>query len=366
MTTCVEQTRRTLNFSAGPAVLPEPVLEQARADLWNIDETGIGVLEHSHRGPSIDRVFEEAEAACRRVGDVPDDWSVLFLQGGASMQFAMLAMNFLKAGRTADYLHTGAWTKRAIADAKAVGDVHVAWDGSGDTFAHLPAAVDIQWSDDPVYAAYCSNNTIYGTRFDTPPDAPAPLIADMSSEMYSRPIDWSKHAMVYAGAQKNLGPSGMALVLIRPDLIDRVNAALPAMLRYDVHADKGSRYNTPPVFGVYICGLMFQWIESMGGTAAMSDRNDAKAAKIYDAIDSSGGFWRGHADTACRSLMNIPFVSPSPEQDAAFLQAATDNGMSGLKGHRSVGGLRASLYNALPEAGCDALAQLMRDVAAKG
>jgi phosphoserine aminotransferase len=278
----------------------------------------------------------------------------------------MIPSAFLSPGRTADYLHTGAWTKRAIADARELGTVHLAYDGTDGDFKRLPGDADLRWSDNPVYCAYCSNNTIYGTRFTTAPTAPAPLLADMSSEMFSRPIDWSRHAMVYAGAQKNLGPSGMALVVMRKDLIEQARRDLPAMWRYDVHADKGSRYNTPPVFGVYMCGLVFKWIESMGGIAAMAARNEAKAAALYAAIDGSNGFWRGHADMQCRSVMNIPFVAPSPDQDAAFLDLATQNGMSGLKGHRSVGGLRASVYNAFPEDGCTALAQLMRDFAARG
>ena len=366
MPNVVEHTRTTLNFSAGPAVLPESVLTKAREAVWDIDGTGIGILEHSHRGTVVDRVFEEAKATCRRIGDIPDDFEVLFLQGGASMQFAMIALAFLAEGRTADYLHTGAWTKRAIADARVIGDVHVAFDGEDGGFRSLPADNDIHWSKDPVYAAYCSNNTIYGTRFNAPPQAPAPLIADMSSEMFSRPIDWSKHAMVYAGSQKNLGPAGVTMVVIRRTLLEQAHRDLPAMLRYDLHADKDSRYNTPPVFAIFVCGLVFKWIEDMGGTAAMAVRNDAKAKRIYDAIDNSNGFWRGHAMPTCRSVMNIPFVSPSPEQDAEFLSLTADAGMSGLKGHRSVGGLRASIYNAFPEEGCATLASLMHDFARRG
>ena len=366
MTTTVQHERSALNFSAGPAVLPESVLAQARQDIWDIDDTGIGILEQSHRGKVVDQIFEETVSTCRRVGQIPDDFEVLFLQGGASMQFAMIPMAFLTSGRTADYLHTGAWTERAIADARELGDVHVAFDGTDGNFKRLPSDGEIRWSDNPVYCAYCSNNTIYGTRFTSAPAAPAPLVADMSSEMFSRPIDWSRHAMVYAGAQKNLGPSGLALVVMRKDLIERARQDLPGMLRYDVHAAKGSRYNTPPVFGVYMCGLVFKWIESMGGTQAMAARNEAKAATLYAAIDDSNGFWQGHADVQCRSVMNVSFVSPSPEQDKAFLDIAQQAGMSGLKGHRSVGGLRASIYNAFPEDGCTALAQRMRDFAAGG
>lgn len=366
MPTTVQHTRQTLNFSAGPAVLPEEILRQAADDVWDIDASGIGILEHSHRGPVVDGIFEEAQAACRRVGGIPDEFEVLFLQGGASMQFAMIPMAFLPPSGTADHVHTGAWTKRAIADARAIGNVHLAFDGTDGEFRSTPGRDDLHWSDEPVYCAYCSNNTIFGTRFSAAPDAPGPLIADMSSEMFSRPIDWTKHAMVHAGGQKNLGPAGVTLVVIHRDLLERARRDLPSMLRYDLHADKDSRYNTPPVFAIHVCGLVFRWIESMGGVEAMARRNEAKAKLIYDAIDGSGGYFRGHADPDCRSVMNIPFMTQSPEQDAAFLKIAQNQGMSGLKGHRSVGGLRASIYNAFPEEGCAALADLMRDVADRG
>jgi phosphoserine aminotransferase len=358
-------SRTTLNFSAGPGVLPESVLEQAAQDVLELDGTGISVLEHSHRSPSIDRVFEETESTCREVGNIPDDFEVLFLQGGASMQFAMLPMNLLSKGRTADYADTGSWTSKAIQDARMVGDVHVAWSGKEGGYRSIPSQNEIIWSDHPAYACYCTNNTIYGTRWNTAPSAPAPLVADMSSDIFSRPIDWNAHAMVYAGAQKNIGPAGVTLAIIQRDLLEQCNRALPAMLRYDIHATKGSRYNTPPVFAVYCAGLVFKWILRFGGLESMSAHNDAKADVIYNAIDQSGGFYRGHSDVDCRSTMNIPFTTPSTELDAAFIAESGTHDMHNLKGHRSVGGIRASVYNAFPVAGCQRLAEFMADFASR-
>ncbi|MCH2143037.1 MAG: 3-phosphoserine/phosphohydroxythreonine transaminase [Phycisphaerales bacterium] len=362
-TTIESITRSTLNFSAGPAILPECVLQQASKDVLELDGTGISVLEHSHRSPSIDRVFEEAEASCRAVGDIPDSFKVLFLQGGASMQFGMLPLNFLPDGRTADYVDTGSWTSKAIKDASCVGQVHTAWSGKDGGYRHIPDRTEIKWSDDPAYACYCTNNTIYGTRWNTPPSSKAPLIADMSSDIFSRPIDWSAHSMVYAGAQKNIGPAGVTVVIIHEDLLAQCNANLPTMLRYDIHADKGSRYNTPPVFAVYCAGLVFKWILDCGGLAAMERHNEDKAGIIYNAIDDSDGFYTPHADSDCRSTMNIPFTTPSPELDAKFIAEATAQDMHNLKGHRSVGGIRASIYNAFPEQGCIRLGNFMAEFA---
>ena len=353
-----------LNFSAGPAVLPESVIEQAARDLQDLDHTGIGVLEHSHRGPAIARVFEEARNDCRAVGNIPDEFEILFLQGGASLQFAMIPMNFLCAGRTADYVDTGSWTSKAIKDASVVGSTNVAWSGRESGYRSIPADTDIEWSSNAAYGYYCTNNTIYGTRWNRPPATPTPLVADMSSDIFSRPIDWANHALVYASAQKNIGPAGVTLVVIRRDFMDTANTQLPAMLRYAIHADKQSMYNTPPVFAVYCAGLVFKWILSLGGLPSIQAINERKAEVIYDAIDDSQGFYTGHADTADRSTMNIPFTSPSPELDAAFITQAADAGMVNLKGHRSVGGIRASIYNAFPEDGCHKLAAFMAHFAA--
>jgi phosphoserine aminotransferase len=364
MNSTVTSTRTTLNFSAGPSVLPECVLEQAARDIIDLDGTGISVLEHSHRGPAIDRVFDEAMADCRGLANIPDDFDILFLQGGASMQFGMIPMNFLPTGSHADYVDTGSWTAKAVKDASTVGDVRVAWSGKDGGYSDTPASADIAWTPDAAYGYYCTNNTIYGTQSSAPTTCAAPLIADMSSDIFSRPIDWSKHAMVFAGAQKNMGPAGVTLVVIRKDFMSTARTEMPAMFRYGIHADKGSRYNTPPVFAVYCAGLVFKWIQSLGGLDKVAEMNARKAAIIYEAIDGSDGFYTGHAKIGCRSLMNIPFTTPSPELDAAFIAIAKSAGMSSLKGHRSIGGIRASVYNAFPEEGCLKLADLMNNFAA--
>lgn len=356
-------TDRILNFSAGPAVMPEPVLERIRDDVWNIDGSGIGVLEHSHRGPVIDRVFDEATARVKSLASLGDDHEVLFLQGGATMQFGMIPMNFLPADRTADYPDTGTWTTKAIKEARKFGHVNVAFEGETCSYDHCPDASELSLTDDASYLHYCSNNTIFGTRYATPPSSSAPLVCDASSEMFARPWPFADHALVYAGAQKNLGPSGVALVIIRKDFMETACRETIDMLDYRKHAKSGSRMNTPPVFGVYAMNLVMEWIESQGGLAAMSDHNDAKAKVIYDAIDGSGGFYRGHARACCRSTMNVTFRLPSEDLEKTFLAESKAAGMSGLKGHRSVGGIRASIYNAFPAAGCDALAAFMGEFA---
>ncbi len=358
-------TDRILNFSAGPAVMPEPVLERIREDVWNIDGSGIGVLEHSHRGPVIDRVFDEATARTRRLAGVGEDHEILFLQGGATMQFGMIPMNFLPEDGVADYPDTGTWTSKAIKEAGKFGRVNVAFAGADCNYDHCPDASELSLAPDAAYLHYCSNNTIYGTRYSTPPSTAAPLICDASSEMFARPWPIADHALVYAGAQKNLGPSGVALVIVRRDFMESACRDTIDMLDYRKHARAGSRLNTPPVFGVYAMNLVLEWIEDQGGVAAMADRNEAKAGTIYDAIDRSGGFYRGHAKSCCRSTMNVTFRLATEDLEAAFLKQAAQAGMSGLKGHRSVGGIRASIYNAFPTAGCDTLAAFMADFAAK-
>ncbi|HMO15020.1 MAG TPA: 3-phosphoserine/phosphohydroxythreonine transaminase [Pirellulaceae bacterium] len=356
---------RAFNFSAGPAVLPESVLEQAQADLWDIDGSGIGILEHSHRGKVFDRVIDECEADCRRVGGISDDYAVLFLQGGASLQFGMIPVNFLPNGKTADYINTGVWTSKAIAEAKLFGNIHLPYDGKPENFKRIPNADELKFSPAAVYLHYCSNNTIYGTRFNHLPKTAAPLIADMSSEMFSRPIDIDAHALIYAGAQKNLGPAGVTLVIIRKDFAEQGNAKVTSMMSYQKHIAEGSRMNTPPTFGIYIMGLVFKWILQQGGVAEIEKLNDAKARLIYDAIDRHAGFYLGHSEVDSRSVMNIPFRTPSEELDKKFLAGAAEQRMDGLKGHRNTGGIRASIYNAFPRAGCEALANYMDDFAAK-
>ncbi len=362
----IAESPRAFNFSAGPAILPDEVIRQAQRDIWSIFDTGIGVMEHSHRGPAFDRVIEEAEQDCRAVGNISDDYQVLFLQGGATTQFALVPMNFLPNGATADYIDTGVWTTKAIKDAQKIGNVHVAFDGSQSSYDHTPSADEIQYSDNPAYVHYCSNNTIYGTEFEKPPSTTRPLVADMSSDIFSRPVNVSAHAMIYAGAQKNLGPAGTVLAIIRKDFLETAQDKLPAMFDYRALAEKGSRLNTPPTFGIYLMGQVFKWILSQGGLEAMHKRNRAKAQVLYDVIDDSGGFYTPVSQPQCRSLMNVTFRTPSDELDKTLLDEAAQHGMSGLKGHRSAGGLRASIYNAFPMTGCEAVAQLMRDFAQRG
>ena len=356
-------TSRKLNFSAGPAVLPEPVIRQAQEDLWDLDGTGIGLLEHSHRGKAITAVFDRTDALCREVGNIPDDFEILYLQGGASLQFSMIPMAFLGSDRQADYVNTGAWTDKAIEEARRFGTINVIWDGDDNQFRSLPTTDQLTWNADATYGYYCSNNTIYGTRWPETPRAPVSLISDMSSEMYSRPIDWDAHDLVYAGAQKNLGPAGVTLVIIRRSLLEKASTDLPAMLRYDIHASKGSRYNTPPVFAVYFVGQVFAWIQSNGGLQGIETLNERKAGHIYEAIDTSGGFYKGHAAVEDRSRMNITFRCPSEDLEATFIKESSAHDMANLKGHRSVGGLRASVYNAFPESGCRRLAEFMAEFA---
>ncbi len=357
-------TQRIWNFSAGPAVLPESVLEEARDNLLSLGTTGIGILEHSHRGKAFLKVYEETEALCREIGGVPANYKVLFLQGGASTQFAMVPMNLLSADATADYLVTGAWAEKAIEEAGRFGKTHTACTSADRNHCYIPTAVS--YSAAPAYVHYTSNNTIFGTQFAKAPAPPAdvPLICDASSDIFSRPIDVAAHGLIYAGAQKNLGPSGVTLVLIRDDLVERGPKTLPTMLQYRTHAKNESMYNTPPTFAIYLMGLVLKWIKTNGGLAAMGERNARKAAKLYAYLDQSQLF-RPTADRDSRSLMNVTFVTGNADIDTAFCSAATKAGFDGLKGHRSVGGMRASIYNAFPEAGVDALIQFLKDFEAK-
>ncbi len=357
-------TDRILNFSAGPATLPEPVLHQAQKDLWNIDDSGIGVCEHSHRGPVFDAVINDAVANCKQVGNIPDDFEILFMQGGATLQFAMLAMNFLGEGETANYIDTGVWATKAIKEAKKLGNVHIAYDGSATNFDHCPALDELDTVENAAYTHYCSNNTIYGTRFQTALKLNSPVICDMSSDIFSRNIDWTQFDMVYAGAQKNLGPSGTVLVVIRKAMLEKCSEDLPLLLNYDAIAKKGSMLNTPPTFGIYLMGEVFKWILSEGGLQAMEARNERKAGMIYHALDSCADFYTTFAQEESRSRMNISFKTKTPQLDALFLEESAKEGMSGLKGHRNLGGLRASVYNAFPEEGCTRFAEFLQTFAA--
>lgn len=353
---------RLLNFSAGPAILPEPVLEKARADIWAFEESGIGILEHSHRGASFSKVIEEAEANCRDLAGIGDDYDVLFLQGGASTQFFMAPMNWLAPGKTADYINTGTWSKKAIKEAKLFGDVHVAASSEDEGFSYVPKAETMKFSDAPTYVHYTSNNTIAGTQFAGTPETPkgAPLLCDASSDIFSRPMDIKKYGMLYAGAQKNLGPSGLALVIIRKDLVEAGNDKLTSMLQYRTHSKAKSCFNTPPAFGIYIMGEVFKWIQAQGGLNAMAEINAAKAKVLYDFVDESKMF-RGTARPDSRSQMNVTFRASTEELEAQFIAEATANGLPGLKGHRSVGGMRASIYNAFPAAGVNSLVEFMKE-----
>lgn len=361
-----EASQRLFNFSPGPAVLPEPVLEEAREALWSLRGSGIGVLEHSHRGPVFDAVREETEAAVRRLGNLGDDHAVLFLQGGASLQFAMLPANLLPADATADYVVTGSWSKKAVKEAKLYGAVHVAASSEEADFTRIPSPEETRHSERPVYGHFTSNNTIFGTQWRAEPELPegAFLACDGSSDVFSKPIDLSRYGVYYAGAQKNLGPSGVTLVVVRRDLLERSARELPSMLRYDVHAEADSCYNTPNTFGIYLMGRVMAWIESQGGLEAIGRRNEEKAGLLYHVLDAHD-FYTPTAEAGSRSHMNVTFRAPRPELDAELIETARQEGLDGLKGHRSVGGMRASLYNAFPPEGVEALAQLLKDFAAK-
>ena len=353
---------RIHNFSAGPAVLPEPVLRKAQEAIWNVAGSGIGIMEHSHRGKVFDRIISEADETCRRLGGIPDNYRVLFLQGGASLQFSMVPMNLLPADRTADYLLTGVWSQKAIKEAKQVGKTHVAASGEATNFDRIPRADEIRYSASPAYVHITTNNTIHGTQWTSEPALPsgAPLVADASSDIYSRPIDVQKYGLIYAGAQKNLGPSGVVLVIIRDDLIEAGPKTLPTMLQYRTHAGERSLYNTPPTFGIYVMGEVFKWIEGQGGLVAMAEQNEGKARLLYDYLDSSD-FFRGTAQPDSRSRMNVCFRAPTEELEEKFVKEAGKRGLDGLKGHRSVGGMRASIYNACPRASVEALVVFMKE-----
>jgi len=360
-------TDRTFNFSAGPAVLPEEVLREAQEALWDLEGSGIGILEHSHRGGPFDRVIAEAEADCRSLAGIPEDYAVLFLQGGASTQFAMLPANFLPDSGTADYWLTGSWSKKALKEAQHYAGragVHVAASSEATGFDRIPRQDEAQASEAPVYVHFTSNNTIVGTQFQSEPEVPASawLACDASSDLFSRPIDPTRYGLLYAGAQKNLGPAGVTLVILRRELLECQVRALPTMLRYATHAEKGSRFNTPPTFGIYVMGRVFKWIQAQGGLAAMARRNQEKAELLYQCLEDLD-FYHCTAGEGSRSLMNVTFRTPSPELDERFVAEASQQGLAGLKGHRSVGGMRASIYNAFPRAGCEALAAFLRDFA---
>jgi phosphoserine aminotransferase len=359
-------SQRIFNFSPGPAVLPEPVLQEAQRDLWDFAGTGIGILEHSHRGAAFEGVIAETEALCRELAGIPASHKLLFLPGGASLQFAMLPANYLADDRVADYLDTGAWSQKAIQEARYYGSVHVAASSKAAQYTHIPAPDEVRFSERPAYVHFTSNNTIFGTQFASEPTPPAGawLACDASSDVFSKPLDAGRYGLLYAGAQKNLGPAGVTLVIVREDLLEPPVRELPTMLRYRVHAEQGSLYNTPCTFGIYLMGRVAAWIRAQGGLAAMGERNREKARILYDYLDAEP-FYAAPVRPDSRSLMNVVFRTPSPELDDRFVAEATRQGLDGLRGHRSVGGMRASIYNAFPRAGCEALVQFMKDFAAK-
>jgi len=352
---------RIYNFSAGPAVLPLPVLEEAQRDLVALPGVGMSVLEISHRSRPFDAIMQGVDTDMRALAGIPANYKILLLQGGASLQFSMVPMNLLTPGATADYIITGDWGKKALREAKRVGATHVAASTEGGNFREIPAQADLQLTPGAAYVHMTSNNTIHGTEWQHVPDVGAvPLVCDMSSDMYSRPIDVARYGLIYAGAQKNLGPSGLTVVIVRDDLLARSAETLPTMLNYRTHADNGSLYNTPPVFGIYILRLVLKWLVASGGLAAIEVINERKASALYAELDRTG-FWRPHAAAGSRSRMNITFRLPNEELEKLFVTESTAAGFDGLKGHRSVGGLRASIYNAFPEEGIAALVQFMRE-----
>jgi len=354
---------RIFNFSAGPAVLPLPVLEQAKEELVALPGVGMSVLEISHRSKVFEEICFGAEADLRALAGVPDGYHVLFVQGGATMQFSMVPTNLLPPGGTADYIDTGAWSAKAIKEAKKVGEVHVAGSSKATNHDRIPAQNELSFSAAPAYVHMTSNNTIFGTQYHHLPEVPAgvPLVNDASSDIFCRPVDVSKFGLIYAGAQKNLSIAGMTLVIVREDLVGKAPATTPTYLDYAIHAKDRSLYNTPPVFPIYVLRLVLRHLLAEGGLAAVEARNQRKAGKLYAAIDGSDGYYRGHAQPAARSWMNVTFRLPSEELEKTFVSEATAAGLDGLKGHRSVGGIRASIYNAFPEAGVDALVQFMAE-----
>lgn len=351
---------RVYNFSAGPAVLPEEVLQEAADEMLDYKGSGMSVMEMSHRSKTYDNIIKEAEADLRELMNIPDNYKVLFLQGGASQQFAMIPMNLMK-NKVADYIVTGQWAKKAYQEAQIYGKANKIASSEDETFSYIPDCSDLPISEDADYVYICENNTIYGTKFKTLPNTKGKtLVSDVSSCFLSEPVDVTKYGVIYGGVQKNIGPAGVVIVIIREDLItEEVLPGTPTMLKYKTHADNDSLYNTPPAYGIYICGKVFKWIKKMGGLEAMKERNEKKAKILYDFLDESKLF-KGTVRKEDRSLMNVPFVTGDADLDAKFVKEAKEAGFENLKGHRSVGGMRASIYNAMPTEGVQALVDFMK------
>ena len=351
---------RVYNFSAGPAVLPEEVLREAADEMLDYQGCGQSVMEMSHRSKVYDNIIKEAEKDLRELMNIPDNYKVLFLQGGASQQFAIIPMNLMK-NKVAYYIVTGQWAKKAAKEAEKYGEVHVVASSEDKTFSYIPDCSDLEISEDADYVYICENNTIYGTKFKELPDTKGKtLVADVSSCFLSEPVDVSKYGVIYGGVQKNVGPAGVVIAIIREDLItDDVLDGTPTMLKYKTHADAGSLYNTPPAYGIYICGKVFKWLKKQGGLEAIKERNEKKAKILYDYLDESKLF-KGTVVPKDRSLMNVPFITGNKELDAKFVKEAKEAGFENLKGHRSVGGMRASIYNAMPIEGVEKLVEFMK------
>lgn len=351
---------RVYNFAAGPAVLPEEVLKEAASEMLDYKNTGMSVMEMSHRSKAFEQIIQEAEQDLRDLMNIPDNYKVLFLQGGASTQFAMIPMNLMK-NKVADYIITGQWAKKAAAEAKKYGKVNELASSADKTFSYIPDVSKIEVSDDADYVYICHNNTIYGTTYHKLPDTKGKtLVADMSSDILSKPVDVTKYGLIFAGVQKNIGPAGTVVVIIREDLItDDVLEGTPTMLQYKVHADNKSLYNTPPAYGIYICGKVFKYLKELGGLEAMKIRNEEKAKILYDYLDSSKLF-KGTVVKEDRSLMNVPFITGNNDLDAKFVKEAKEAGIENIKGHRTVGGMRASIYNAMPIEGVKYLVEFMK------
>lgn len=351
--------KRALNFNAGPAALPEKVLQRAGKEWLSINDSGMSVMELSHRSAIFEQIHQQAIQSVKDLLSIPEQYEVLLMQGGASLQFSMVPMNLLTEGASADYVLTGSWSEKALKEARKAGNIRIAASSKEAGYRRIPDRSEIEADENAAYLHLTSNNTIYGTQWHQFPDGTVPLVADMSSDIMSRPLDINRFGLIYAGAQKNLGPSGVTVVIIRKDLIRDSLGHLPTMLQYSTYSSSNSLYNTPPTLAIYLLSLVMDWVKEAGGIAAMAERSRQKAEIIYGAIDSSGGFYRGHADLESRSLMNITFNLENGQLEEVFLAEAAEAGFIGLSGHRSIGGCRASIYNAVPLAHCEQLADFM-------
>lgn len=352
--------KRVFNFSAGPSMLPVPVLEKAAKQMLNYENSGMSVMEMSHRSSSYLDIFNKTKNLLKKVMNIPDGYEIVFIQGGATQQFSMVPLNLLKNGK-ADYIITGSFSKKAATETKKYGEINIAYDGSDNDFKHIPTQDELKLDPEASYVHLCANNTIYGTEWKYVPETNGvPIIADMSSNILSKPVDVSKYGMIYAGAQKNMGIAGLGVAIIKKDLLQKVSATTPVLLDYTLMIENDSMYNTPPAYAIYVLGLVLEWIDEMGGLEVMEKRNIEKAKLLYDYLDSSD-FYKAHSDKDNRSLMNVTFTTPSKELDAKFVKESIEAGMTNLKGHRSVGGIRASIYNAMPLEGVEKLVAFMKE-----